>query len=68
MVKQKKSPIKNRLVLYILRFFDVYIEKIKLTLKFKTKNIFYSIKIRKIITGVIKSPNKKSQIDIVGGI
>ena len=68
MVKQKKSPIKNRLVLYILRFFDVYIEKIKLTLKFKTKNIFYSIKIRKIITGVIKSPNKKSQIDIVGGV
>ena len=68
MVKQKKSPIKNRLVLYILRFFDVYIETIKLTLKFKTKNVFYSIRIRKIITGVIKSPNKKSQIDIVGGV
>ena len=68
MVKQKKSPIKNRLVLYILRFFDVFIERIKLTLKFKTKNVFYSIKIRKIITGVIKSPNKKSQIDIVGGV
>ena len=68
MVKQKKSPIKNRLVLYILRFFDIYMERIKLTLKFKTKNVFYSIKIRKIIMGVIKSPNKKSQIDIVGGV
>ena len=68
MIKQKKSPLKNRLVLYILRFFDLYIEKIKFTLKFKTKNVFYSIRIRKIITGVIKSPNKKSQIDIVGGV
>ena len=68
MVKQKKSPYKNRLVLYILRFFDVYIEKIKMTLKFNSKNVYYSIKIRKIITGVIKSPNKKSQIDIVGGV
>ena len=68
MVKQKKSPYKNRLVLYILRFFDVYIERIKLALKFKSRNVFYSIKIKKIITGVIKSPNKKSQIDIVGGV
>ena len=68
MVKQKKSSYKNRLILYILRFFDVYIEKIKLTLKFQSKNVFYSIKIRKIISGVIKSPNKKSQIDIVGGV
>ena len=68
MIKQKKSPLKNRLVLYILRFFDLYIEKIKFTLKFKTKTVFYSIRIRKIITGVIKSPNKKSQIDIVGGV
>ena len=68
MIKQKKSPLKNRIVLYILRFFDVYIEKIKLTLKFKTKNVFYSVKLRKIIAGVIKSPNKKSQIDIAGGM
>jgi len=68
MIKQKKSPLKNRLVLYILRFFDIYIERIKFTLKFKTKNVFYSIRIRKIITGVIKSPNKKSQIDVVGGV
>ena len=51
-----------------MRFFDVYLEKIKFTLKFKTKNVFYSIRIRKIITGVIKSPNKKSEIDIVGGV
>ena len=67
-VTQKKSPLKNRIVLYILRFFDACIEKIKLTLKFKTKNVFYSITIRKIIVGVVKSPNKKSQIDIAGGV
>ena len=42
MVKQKKSPYKNRLVLYILRFFDVYIERIKLALKFKSRNVFDS--------------------------
>ena len=68
MVKHKKTSLKNRLVLYILRFFDVLIEKVKLTLKFKTKKVFYSIRIRKIITGVIKSPNKKAEIDIVGGV
>ena len=68
MVKHKKTSLKNRLVLYILRFFDILIEKVKLTLKFKTKNVFYSIRIRKIITGVIKSPNKKAEIDLVGGV
>ena len=67
-VKHKKSSLKNRFILYILRFFDIYLERIKATLKFTKNHIFYSIKIRKIITGVIKSPNKKSQIDIVGGL
>ena len=67
-VKHKKTSMKNRFVLYVLRFFDIYIERIKSTLKFTNRHIFYSIKIRKIITGVIKSPNKKSQIDIVGGL
>ena len=67
-VKHKKTSFKNRFVLYVLRFFDIYIEKIKATLKFTKRHIFYSIRIRKIITGVIKSPNKKSQIDIVGGL
>ena len=60
--------MKNRFVLYVLRFFDIYLERIKSTLKFTNRHIFYSIKIRKIITGVIKSPNKKAQIDIVGGV
>ena len=68
MVKHKKSSMKNRFVLYVLRFFDIYIDRIKATLKFQKRPIFYSIRIRKIITGVIKSPNKKSQIDIVGGL
>ena len=67
-VKHKKTSFKNRFVLYVLRFFDVYLERIKATLKFTKRHIFYSIRIRKIITGVIKSPNKKSQIDIVGGL
>ena len=67
-VKHKKTSMKNRFVLYVLRFFDIYLERIKLTLKFTNRHIFYSIKIRKIITGVIKSPNKKAQIDIVGGL
>ena len=67
-VKHKKTSFKNRFVLYVLRFFDVYLEKIKATLKFTKRHIFYSIRIRKIITGVIKSPNKKCQIDIVGGV
>jgi hypothetical protein len=67
-VKHKKTSLKNRFILYILRFFDIYLERIKATLKFTKNHIFYSIKIRKIITGVIKSPNKKSQIDIVGGL
>ena len=67
-VKHKKTSMKNRFVLYVLRFFDIYLERIKSTLKFTNRHIFYSIKIRKIITGVIKSPNKKAQIDIVGGV
>ena len=67
-VKHKKTSLKNRFVLYVLRFFDIYLEKIKITLKFSKRHIFYSIRIRKLITGVIKSPNKKSQIDIVGGL
>ena len=67
-VKHKKTSFKNRFVLYVLRFFDIYLEKIKATLKFTKRHIFYSIRIRKIITGVIKSPNKKCQIDIVGGL
>ena len=67
-VKHKKTSFKNRFVLYVLRFFDINIERIKATLKFTKRYIFYSIRIRKIITGVIKSPNKKSQIDIVGGL
>ena len=67
-VKHKKTSLKNRFVLYVLRFFDIYLEKIKATLKFTKRHIFYSIRIRKIITGVIKSPNKKCQIDIVGGL
>ena len=67
-VKHKKTSLKNRFILYVLRFFDIYVERIKITLKFSKKYIFYSIRIRKLITGVIKSPNKKSQIDIVGGL
>ena len=67
-VKHKKTSFKNRFVLYVLRFFDIYLERIKMTLKFTKRHTFYSIRIRKIITGVIKSPNKKAQIDIVGGL
>ena len=67
-VKHKKTSLKNRFVLYVLRFFDIYIERIKITLKFSKRHIFYSIRIRKLIAGVIKSPNKKSQIDIVEGL
>ena len=52
----------------ILNFIDIYIQSIKLIVKFKTNNFYYSISSRKIIIGIAKSPNIKTEINLVGGI
>ncbi len=52
----------------ILNFIDIYIQSIKLIVKFKSNNFYHSISARKIIIGVAKSPNKKTEINLLGGI
>ena len=52
----------------ILNFIDIYIQSIKLIVKFKSNNFYHRISSRKIIIGVAKSPNKKTEINLLGGI
>ena len=52
----------------VLNFIDIYIQSIKLIVKFKTNNFYYSISSRKIIIGIAKSPNIKTEINLLGGI
>ena len=67
-LKKQKSSYLNKIILFFLRQIDFDLEKIDFDLKILSQKFYYSLYIKRIILGVVKSTSKKSEIDLIVGI
>ena len=67
-VKKQKISYLNKIFLFFSKLFDFNLEHIKLNLKSFSQSTYYSLLIKRIILGAVKSTTKKSEIDIIAGI
>ena len=59
---------KDFIISQFLNLFDLYFSKITINVKFKKAPYCHSVKIRKIIVGVVKSKNKNTEINLLGAV
>lgn len=68
MLITRKMSWKDFIISQFLNLFDLYFSKITINVQFKKAPYFHSLKIRKIIVGVVKSKNKNTEIDLLGAV